>query len=225
MLYMGFEQDMGQKYFAAKSPKIITFSAIFAAILVLTTSAVAVYFGVALRTTGISIGANQDAFISAVTLFTNPIITSFIACGTIMVIFSTTSSLLSAITSNLAFDLPYLTKGNEKKQLLASRTITLLVGLAGILASFTFSSILSLLLQAYEFSVCTICPAIVMAIFAKNPNKKAAILSMIIGMSSFLFLPKELLFIPKELISLTLSFGGYFLGKKMFYKKEEKIAA
>jgi SSS family solute:Na+ symporter len=212
ILYMGFEQDMGQKYFAAKSPKTITFAALLAASLILIASSLSVYFGVTLKQSQIALAPGQDALISSITYFTNPIITSCIACGTIMVIFSTTSSLLSAITSNIAFDLPFL----NNKKLFMSRVITLAVGLAGILVSFTFQNILSLLLQAYEFSVCTLCPAIMMAVFAKKISKNAAILSMVVGSMSFLLLPQTLFYLPKEMISLILSFSGYFIGRHLF---------
>ncbi|MBI5346073.1 MAG: sodium:solute symporter family protein [Chlamydiae bacterium] len=220
-LYMGFEQDMGQKCFAATTPKTIRFSAILAGFLVLFCSLLAVDFGVSLKQSGVILQPGQDALISSVITFTNPIISSCIACGVLMVIFSTTDSLLCAISSNLVLDLPFWKKIPQEKRVFFSRSVTSIVGVLGLITSFYFENILYLLLQSYEFSVCTLCPSIMMAIFSKKISKKGAVSSMIIGAMSFLLLPREVFFVPKEVISLFLSFSAYFLTRAVF--KEELI--
>ncbi len=209
-LYMGFEQDMGQKCFAAKNPNIVKRAALIAAFMVLFCSFIAVDFGVFLKASNVFLAQGEDVLMKAIITLTGPVISSFIACGILMVIFSISNSLLCAISSNLVLDLSIWKKFSFAKQTLFSRAVTALVGILGIVISFNFQNILPILLKSYEFSVAILCPSILIALFTSKVSAKAAMSSMAVGALSFVSLNENQL-IPKELIVLAISFASYFL--------------
>jgi SSS family solute:Na+ symporter len=215
LLFMAFEQDMGQKCFAAKSPKTITISSIIASGLLILTSSLAIYFGILLQKSGV-LTSNKDALLVSVMQFTTPTIATMCFVGILMVILSTANSLLCAISSHICFDFPFFNK--NKKSILFSRLSTIVVGLLAMIVSYNFDNILSLFLQSYEFAVCTIFPSILMAMFFKNISKTGCIFSMSVGTVGFFLLPNVIFFIPKVVFLLSISFIAYFLG--MLIKKE-----
>ncbi|MCP5469315.1 MAG: sodium:solute symporter family protein [Chlamydiales bacterium] len=175
LAFMLIEQDMGQRCFAAKSPKTVTFASFIAAGALLLISLFPITVGVAARSAGLEIPQGGSVLIFAIAAFTNPTILTILVAAILMAIVSTSDSLLSAISSNLACD--FLSKGS----LLSCRLLTLAIGMGTLVFSFFFDNVVRMLMFAYELSVYVLLIPVLMALLFKRPSKKIAIAAMVVG--------------------------------------------
>lgn len=212
LLFMVIEQDMAQRCFAAKSPKVVSKAALWSAIVTMIICIIPVFFGVLGKTLGLNIAEGSSVFMSVVQMMTNPTVAAFLGCAVMMAIISTAISLINAVSSNLTqdFDLPFLSKLNEVQK---SRLITSVIGLAAVFGSFYFNNVVDLLIQSYELSVYCLFVPIFMALIKGRGNQLSAILSIIFGAAGFILFKIIHVDFPKEILSVMLSGVGYAVGE------------
>ena len=213
-LFSLIEQDLAQRFFAARTKKIATLSAIGAAISLLLFSLIPIYFGIKAHLLGLSVSIDKSPLIPVLQMITSEFILVLAICAIIAAILSTADSLLCAIGSNLAqdFNLSFI----AKNPLSRSKYITLFVGLTALGASYLVpANIITILVESYEISVSCLLVPLLFCYFKKEVKKTAAfggIIGGLIGLIGFrIWIP----LLPKELLTLLLSLGGYFVGSFM----------
>lgn len=204
-LFMFIEQDMVQRCFAGKNQQAVTKGALCASFVLFALAIIPVYFGYVSRDSGIASSATSK-FMEAISLSTNSFIFSFAACAVLLAVISTASSLLSAISSNIANDFGGLSR---------PRTITFLTGMVALGASHFSSNIFTWMIASYELAVGCLFIPLVSAVFLKERCKNlliAAKLSCFLGCIGFI---EEKIFPHGTLglfIPLILSGLGYAVG-------------
>ncbi|MFA6036611.1 MAG: sodium:solute symporter family protein [Legionellales bacterium] len=211
MMFSIVEQDLAQRFFSARTPKIATASAICAAILILLFAFMPVYFGVLGKQLAIHIPENTSVFIAVMKTLVPDVVLALIACGLLSAIVSTADSLLCAISSNLAQDFGTLSK-NPKREVQISRLITLSAGTAAVVIAYYMDNILEVLVKSYELPVTCLFASIFLCCILKRVYKLAAVLSVFAGLISFIFFKFYPTTFPNEVIQITLSFLGYGVG-------------
>ncbi|WP_319478810.1 sodium:solute symporter family protein [uncultured Draconibacterium sp.] len=124
-------------------------------------------------------------------------------------IMSTADSCLMAASGNLLTDVFRLHNG--RRSLLLSQLLTLIIGSIALLLALKMTSVLDLMLHSYSFMVSGMIIPVLAALFSKNPNKVAALLSMLTGGSLTLFLILSGLKLPLELDANIFGIGGSLL--------------
>lgn len=210
LLFMVIEQDMAQRCFAAKSPKVVTKAAIWSAIIILFISIIPIFFGIIGKNLGIEIKPGSSVFMSSIQALTSPKVAAFVGCAVIMAVISTAISLINAVSSNITqdFELP-IKISNIKK----SQVITALIGICAVIFSFYFDRVLDLMIQSYELSVYCLFVPVFVILFKKIGNKQSAILSIAFGAIGFFLFRYYSIGIPKEIASVGLSALGYGIGE------------
>jgi solute:Na+ symporter, SSS family len=209
------EQDMGQRCFASKNASAISYASIIAAVMLLATTALPIYFSTKARALGIEIPPGSSVLMTAITSFTNPAVTAFFSCAILMAIISTADSLICAISSNLACDFPIINKLPSSQKVACAQMFTLVIGMISLVSSFFFVDIISIMILSYEMSVVVLFVPITMAIWSKKPSYRGALYAMTggaIGFVLFRIIPVPL---PRELCALALSYGGFWLGQRI----------
>ena len=213
LLFMVIEQDMAQRCFAAKSPRVVTRAAAYAALMTLVVCLIPVFLGVLGKQLGVIVPPGSSVFMDVVQAFTNPYIAAVIGCAVLMAVLSTAISLLNAVSSNLSQDFDFSFKrGANSVQV--SRMITAGIGLSALVGSFFAGEIVGLLIQSYELSVYCVFVPVCIALVKPRGHALSAWLAFFLGAVGFCitrFIVIEVL--PKELICLTLSLVGFGLGE------------
>ena len=212
MMFSFIEQDLAQRFLAAKTRKMAAVSALLASAFMISFAFIPVYFGMLARTSGLDLLPGASPLVAIIGNLTNDLFLVLVVCGLAAALMSTADSLLCAISSNICqdFDLTYL---GFKDKLKTSQIITLLVGLMALFVAYFYNDIISMLVQSYELSISCLFVPIIFCYFKKNLKKNAALLSIVFGGFSFIVFRFIQLPIPRELVALTLSFGGYMLGE------------
>lgn len=218
LLFMVIEQDMAQRCFAAKSPRVVTKAAAYAALATFVICIIPVFFGILGRQAGLEIEKGSSVFMTVAQALTTPALAAFLGCAVLAAIISTAISLLNAASSNLTQDFDLSRKGIEisTNQL---RLITALLGLGAVCFSYYFDNVVDLLIQSYELSICCLFVPVLMALFRQSSQPSPAVGAMIggaIGFVLFRFIPVEF---PKEILSVSLSFMGFGLGELISMKR------
>lgn len=208
-LFMLIEQDMGQRCFAAKSPRTVSFAAFAAGVLLILASVVAVYLGVEARRLGIEVSASSSILIEAVKVLTNPTVATFFMAAVLMTVISTADSLLCSISSNLSCD--FLPSTGMQQ----ARWITLITGLSALGIAIFFDNVVSMLMLSYELSVCVLFVPIAAAILSKTPSRLGAYSALFIGSLGFVAFRIVEPPLPREILTIGLATVGYFLGKAL----------
>ena len=209
MMFSFIEQDLAQRFFAAKSKKTAATAALLASLSMILFSLIPIYFGMKARLGGIPF--SESPLISILSTMVGNLLLSFIICGLAAAIISTSDSLLCAISSNICqdFDFTYL---GFKDRLKVSKSITFLVGMAALFVAYFTSDIIGIIVQSYELSISCLLVPIFFCYFKKNLHKQAALFSIILGVVGFVLFRIYPLPFPKELATLILSFIGYLIG-------------
>lgn len=211
-LFSLIEQDLAQKFFAARSAWTATIAAFLATIIITLFSCIPLYFGIFAKIKNITIPAGVSPLLPFIEKISSETVYALVICALIAAIASTADSLLCAISSHIAQDFSNFLPTQRK--LLISKLITFLTGACALGISFYISGdIISVLEQSYRFSIsCLFVPTII-AYFTKNVRQGAALVAVVCGSISFvgvqLFLPHSIL---QDLIPLGLSLLGYILG-------------
>jgi len=213
-LFSLIEQDLAQRFLAARSKHVATISAIFASIVLIGCSLIPVYFGMLTRIKGLTVLPGASPLLPSIASISNSSILALIFCALIAAITSTADSLLCAISSNIAqdFDFKWI---NIKSQLRFAQIVTCLTGVGTFIISYLFSkNIISIIAKSYEISVSALFVPLVVAYFKKDLNPAAAYGSVILGFSSFIFF-KFYPLLGSSFITLSLSTIGYLIGTKI----------
>lgn len=210
LLFMVIEQDMGQKFFAAKSGRIAALAAAGAAFCIFCVCSIPIYFGVYSRSVGLEVPEGASVLMTAMMQNTTPILSALMGCSILAAIISTADSLLNAISSNLTqdFELPF-----AQNKVRMSRLFTAVIALAGIALSYSFHNVVDLLILSYELSISCLFMSVFVALFKPQGNVLSATLSIACGALGFILFRWMPIPIPKEIAALGLSAMGYAVGE------------
>jgi len=211
-LFSLIEQDLAQKFFAAKSALTATVAAFLSSIIITLFACIPLYFGVFAKIKNVHVPAGVSPLLPLIEKVSSEFVYALIICALIAAIASTADSLLCAISSHIAQDFSKFLPSSRK--LLISKIITFITGACALLMSFHIhGDIISVLEQSYRFSISCIFVPTVIAYFTPNVRQGAALVSIICGSISFvgvqIFLPHSIL---QDIIPLALSLLGYILG-------------
>jgi SSS family solute:Na+ symporter len=211
-LFSFIEQDLAQRFFAARNARIAALSALCAGGILIAIALIPIYFGMNAKLMNIPVPEGSSPLIAAIAHFTSPLVLVLAACGVMAAITSTADSLLCAISSNLAQDFNFHMFKNINKVKLA-QAITLIIGCFTLSASYMVpQQIIQLMISSYEISVCCLLVPLMFAYFNDTVRKEAAVLSIAGGLAGFFIFRFYPVVIPKEIASLLLSLAGYGVG-------------
>lgn len=214
-LFSLIEQDLAQRFFAARTQKIAALSAILASTFLLIFSFIPIYFGMKAHLMGMSIASGTSPLIPVLEVFTSQLFFVLAICAIIAAITSTADSLLCAVSSNVAQDFDFSFTG-IKDQLKISQIVTLITGITVLGASYIISSnIIGILISSYEISVSCLLVPLLYSYFGDNLKKNGAIGGIVAGLVGFILFRFYPIIIPKEIAALGLSWLGYHLGNKI----------
>lgn len=223
LLFMVIEQDMGQRCFAARSGKVISWASGFAALCTMLICLIPVFYGILGKMMKLEITEGSSVLMTVIQAATNPTLTALVACAILAAIISTADSLINAISSNISQD--FMTEelkglnGNIKR----SQAIALGISLAALVGSFAFNNIVDLLILSYDLSVSCLLVPVLFALFKrKDGNTASAGAAVILGAGGFLlfrFFPIE--WMPREICSVLCSFAGFGCVELAKFRKEE----
>jgi len=210
-LFSLIEQDLAQKFFAAKTKLTATIAAFLASIIITLFACVPLYFGIFAKIKGIPVARGVSPLLPFIEKISSDFVYALIVCALIAAIASTADSLLCAISSHVAQD---FSKFLPSRKLIVAKLITLITGISAVLISFNITGdIISVLEQSYRFSISCLFVPTVIAYFTPNVLQGAALVSIACGSLSFIgvqiFLPHSIL---QDVIPLALSLLGYIIG-------------
>lgn len=214
-LFSLIEQDLAQRFFAARTQKIATLAAIGASAFLLLFSLIPIYFGMKAQVLGIPLFPGASPLIPVIEFLTNEYVVILALCGIIAAITSTADSLLCAISSNIAQDFNFSFLG-IKNQLRVSQLVTLGTGIVAIIASYIMpQNIIALLIASYEISVSCLLVPLLFAYFGNHLKKNAAVGAIVCGLAGFIIFRIYPIVLFKEVASILLSLAGYYLGRSI----------
>lgn len=212
LLFMVIEQDMAQRCFAARSPRVVSRAAAYAALSTFLICLIPVLFGILGKAKGVESAAGSSVFMDVAQAMTTPVISAFIGCAVLMAILSTAISLLNAVSSNLSQDFDWI-RIRSAQGMGWARGMTAAIGLFALISSFYAGEIVSLLIQSYELSVCCLFVPVCAALFKKRPHARSAWCAFILGGIGFGAGRVFALDFPQEVLSVCLSALGYGIGE------------
>lgn len=211
LLFMVIEQDMGQRCFAGCSPKVVSRASFWAGICTMAICVIPIFFGQLAVASGLEVPQGASVLMTMVAKSTTPWITALVGCAIMAAIISTATSLINAISANVAHDF-FQTNPEKSQSLRAVRIITAFIALSALFGAFFLNDILEVLILSYELSVSCLFVPLWMALFGKNRPPKAAVWSMGLGALSFMLFQFYPITIPRELVSIGLSWLGFYAG-------------
>lgn len=218
-LFMLIEQDIAQRCFSARSAKTVKMAAWSSALIVFLVCLVPISIGLIGKAEGVLVPKGQSALMALVQILTSPALSAAVACAVMMAIISTAVSLIHSVSSNLTQDFR-LAQGQGRRPLLVSRAVTLAIGIAALLASTYFDSIVGLLIQSYELSVVCLFVPVFMHLLGAPKKVSAALCAMLFGALGFVTFRLWPPPFSKEVLELAASLLGFALGSLFERKKE-----
>lgn len=219
-LFSLIEQDLGQKFFAAKSPRIATIAAFIAGLFLILFSCIPLLFGMMAKTSGITITHNTNPLIVFLLNTCPSTLFLLVVCGIIAAITSTSNSLMCAISSNVVQDFSTVISIKHNK-LLTTKLISAAIGCSALYASFFMhGDIISILEESYRLLVLCLFIPTLFAYFGTKccPQPAwAACLAGLFGYCARFFYPQPTLI--SDLFALTLSAVGFFVVLHITNKK------
>jgi SSS family solute:Na+ symporter len=216
VLFSLIEQDLAQRFFAAKSQRVATISAFLAAGFLLIFAFVPMLLGIYAKLVGISFTSG----LSPLVLLLQSKLPSFgmtvVACALLAAICSTADSLLGAASSNLIADFGNIAK---RHVMLWSRLITFVVGVVALIIAFDFDNVIGVIVKSYEISISGLFVPLIIAMYAKNPSTTGAKLSVSAGFLTFILASLAKSSWSATLIALIIS-GFAFLAGTLWDKKK-----
>jgi len=197
-------QDMAQRCFASRSPKLVPYAMIAAAIFLVISTMLPTYLGI-LAYSMPSLEPGSTVLIQVVSELTNPYVTSLFSAAILMAILSTADSVLCALSSNISLDFKFLKIFSEKNHTKLSKLITTSVGIAAMVGSFFSEEIIPLMISSYEVVVSILFVPIMGALLLNNPSRNSATNSCIVGSITFLYFTFFSNYPYKALVSILIS--------------------
>ena len=220
-LFSLIEQDLAQKFFAAKTKATATISAFLAALFLILFSCIPIYFGLMAKIKHIRIPEGANPLVLALAKLCPQWIFVLAICAIFAAIISTANSLLCAISSNIVQDFTsYL--HFEHKKLWVTKVISCCVGIGALVASsFISGDIISILEESYRLSViCLFVPTFI-AYISKPTNSIPAWSSLLCGLAGYIaFHFSSLTTVSKDISALLLSLLGYASAYLLFGNKK-----
>lgn len=183
MLFVLIGQDMGQRCFAAASPRTLSIATFLAGLLLILFSFIPTYLGLIGLELGVFGSNGGSAIMSFIISQTNPILASLFAVAILMAILSTMDSLVCAISLNFAYDI--LPAVGLKLRLTTVRILTFLIGFAALLSAFYAQDIIPLMVMAYKVSILSLFVPIILGLYLKKPSRIGAYFAIVIGIIGF----------------------------------------
>ncbi|MFT6765933.1 MAG: SSS family solute:Na+ symporter [Alteromonas naphthalenivorans] len=217
------EQDLAQRFFAAKTERTAALSAFFASILLLLFSFVPFYLGMQARLSGALIPSGVNPLLPILKTLTSPFVFVLALCALLSAITSTTDSLLCAVSAIIT---TMITRFNKsiKPSVSISRGVTLICGLLTLGASYLVPpNIIDILIGSYELSVSCLFVPLFFCFITKDLRREAALSSALFGAIGFLFfLTSNYISLQAYSVVITLGFSllGYALGFALSSKKK-----
>lgn len=197
-------QDMAQRCFAAKTPKIVPYALISAALVLIVATGLPAYLGILGNKLNIAI-SKSSVLIDVVLLLTNPYVTSIFSAAILMAILSTADSVLCALSSNISLDLNLFKTNGNVRNVRASKLITILVGLGAMLCSFLYNAIIPVMIISYEITISALFVPIIAALILDKPHQRSAYGAFIFGFLSFLYFSIFTDYIYKTVVSIIIA--------------------
>ena len=211
VLFSLIEQDLAQRFFAAKSKMVARISAFAASLFILAFTCIPVFFGIATKFTMGKIPVGANPLIAYLEHYSSPLVFVLIVCGILAAITSTADSLLCAISSNISQDFNHFLK--KPISITQAKLITCVTGIITLSCSFFIQqNILGILGNSYKICVSCLFIPTVIAYFYDNLSARAGFISMLFGGIGFVISLFMAASIQKELLPLGLSLLGYIIG-------------
>ena len=209
-LFSLIEQDLAQRFFAARTARIAALCALAAGAFMLIFSAIPVFFGMLAKVAALDIG-QSNPLVATLRAYSNDIVFSLGVCGIFAAMASTADSLLCAISSNIAQDFN-ITAITCTHTLRIAQIITAMVGIsAATIGYFLNKDIIDIIVASYEISVSTLLVPSLFAYFKKDVRPVAAYTSATGGFLSFITL--SIWPIPyASIVTLSISLVCYLIG-------------
>ncbi len=220
LLFMVIEQDMGQRCFAGKSPRVVSQATLCAGILTFLVVLVPVYLGVVGRALNIDVPPGASVLMTVIAQLTNPWVTAIVGCAVLAAIISTATSLINAISSNISQDFSFFEKRENPRVV---QGITLGLSIGAIFFAFYCNNIVDVLLQSYELSVSCLFVPIFIALFKKRGYFLSGLFSIMAGLLGFFMFKFISIPFPTEIVSLALSLAGYGVGELIERLRSQEI--
>lgn len=202
------EQDLAQRFFAAKNRRVAGLSALLASALLMSFAAIPLFLGFYAKSLGIVPQDGQSVLVLLLQSKLSGFGITIVSCALLAAICSTADSLLGAASSNLIADFGI----SEKAGLMFSRLATFVVGGLALIIAFKFDNIINLILKSYAISVSALFVPLLVAMFYKKPSKAGAQLSVSMGFAAFILLQLVSISLDPVLIALAFSTLGYLAG-------------
>jgi solute:Na+ symporter, SSS family len=212
-LFSLIEQDLAQRFFAARSKAIATISACNASIFLMLFALIPVYLGMQTKIRGLAVPQDANPLIIFLSNSMPDILLALALCSIVAAIISTADALMNGISANITQDFEIAKWGTLGDSLRISKITTCLVGVSALIASYFVSNdIIGILISSYELSVSCLLVPLLVCYFKKRVNKNAAFVSVLAGLFGFIVFRIYPQAIPKEILALGLSAIGYIVG-------------
>lgn len=210
-LFALFEQDLAQVFFASKTRKVATITAIVTTIFVLSFGLVPIYFGMQAHLMGISVAHDQSPLLSIIKTVYSSFVAVLVASGILAAIASTADALLCAIGANIAQDFSF--SFLKLSPLIESKLIIVCMGMSIFGLSYIMPpNIISILVKSYEVPVSCLLVPLLFA-YAFDKVRKYAGFGGVIGGTLGLILFKTIITVDFAIIYiLTCSLICYIIG-------------
>ncbi len=213
VLFSFAEQDLAQRFFAARSSAIATAASWASASGLLLFAAIPALIGVQARLSGLVVAEGQSPLLMLVAQHVGPAGQALVMCALVAAIASTADSLLCAVSSNIVQDFVPQSRGSLFRMWCAE-IATLVVGLTGIVGSYCATNILGVMTQSYELLVSGVLIPILVCIVGGRLSRIAALCSVITGFCvySFIWSGVVTIALPGSFVALVASAAAYVVG-------------
>lgn len=212
-LFSLIEQDLAQRFFAARSKMVATISACNASAFLLLFALIPVYLGMQTKIRGFALPEGANPLIIFLQNSMPDILFALALCSIVAAIISTADALMNGISANITQDFEIAKWGKLGDSLRVSKLTTCIVGISALIASYFVSNdIIGILISSYELSVSCLLVPLLVCYFKKRVNKNAAFVSVLAGLFGFIVFRIYPQAIPKEILALGLSALGYIVG-------------
>ena len=212
-LFSLIEQDLAQRFFAAKSRRTAVLSALYAAVFMVIFSFIPLYFGIKAKLSGLVVAPGANPLVVFLQSNVSEVVFILAIFGLMAALMSTADSLMCAVSSNIAqdFEFEFFKKVDDLK---LSKIITCVVGFGALLLSYTVSNdVINIIVSSYEIMVCCLFVPIIFALFKKRLKKISAICSVLCGTIAFIFSKTIGFGFLNDFMPLLISLVGYLVGE------------
>ncbi|MBI2352885.1 hypothetical protein HYV11_01410 [Candidatus Dependentiae bacterium] len=222
MLFSLIEQDLAQRFFAAKTRLTASIAAFLAALILIGFSCVPLFLGMYAKIKKATILMGGSPLLPIIQTIAGPTLFMLAIIAIMSAIASTANSLLSAVSSNIIQDFGQFFTITKHK-LAMSRFVSFLVGASALLfAYFIDQNIIFVLENSYRLSViCLLIPTLI-AYYHRNLYASTAWTSFFCSIAGFLYAIKYIHEpIWQDLFALSCALAGYIFmhASVLFYIK------